>query len=250
MMEEIVYFNKVIKKYGQIRVLDEITFSIRKGESVALIGNNGCGKTTTLKVMCNLILYDKGEVMVYNKKVSPLYVSYKNKFGILLSPTIFVNEFTPQQYLRFICRFQKVAPQEVSHRIDDVIDSFKISFSSSKKISDFSAGDKMKIALAASIIHNPEVLVFDEPFIHLDIQTIDFLLDLINSTKNNKTLFITSHNLDLITGLCRRFLLMEEGKIIDEFLPETEVTREEIKIQIKERIIKKKIDNTKLNWLR
>lgn len=249
-MEELICFNKVIKKYGQILALDEISFSIMRGESVALIGNNGCGKTTTINVLCNLILYNKGEVMVYNKKVSPLYVSYKNKFGILLSPSIFVNEFTPQQYLEFICRFQKVDPQEVSSRIDDVVNFFKISFSNSKKISDFSAGDKMKIALASSIIHNPEVLVFDEPFIHLDIQTIDFLLDLINSIKVNKTLFITSHNLDLITGLSSRFLLMEEGKIIDDFLPEPEISSDKIKAQIKERIIKQKIDNTKLNWLK
>ena len=249
-MEELICFNKVIKKYRQILALNDMSFSIRRGESVALIGNNGCGKTTTINVLCNLILYDKGEVIVYNKKVSPRYVSYKNKFGILLSPPIFVNEFTPQQYLKFICRFQKVDPQEISPRIDDTINSFKISFSNSKKISDFSAGDKMKIALAASIIHNPEVLVYDEPFIHLDIQTIDFLLDLINSIKINKTLFITSHNLDLITSVCSRFLLMEKGKIIDDFIPEAEVSIDKIKRQIKERIIIQKIDNTKLSWLK
>jgi ABC-2 type transport system ATP-binding protein len=248
-MEELISFKNVIKKYGQIRALDEISFSIMKGESVALIGNNGCGKTTTINVLCNLILYDKGDVIVYNKKVTPLYVSYKNKFGILLSPPIFINEFTPQQYFRFICKFQKVDPQEVSDRIDDVINSFKISFFNTKKISDFSAGDRMKIALAAAIIHNPEVLIFDEPFIHLDIQTIDFLLDLISSTKNNKTLFITSHNLDLITKLCGRFLLMEKGKIVDDFLPDKEVNVDEIKIIIRERINKQKMDISKLNWL-
>ena len=107
----------------------------------------------------------------------------------------------------------------------------------------------MKIALAAAIIHNPEVLIFDEPFIHLDIQTVDFLINLINSLKYKKTLFITSHNLDLISGLCFRFLIMEDGKIIDNFLPTEDTPPDKIKNQIKERIIKQKIGHNKLNWL-
>ena len=248
-MEELIKFDKVVKKYGHNIALDELTFSISKGESVALVGNNGCGKTTTINVLCNLISYDKGDVIVFNKKVSSLYVSFKKKFGILLSPPIFVNEFTPLQYLRFICQFQTVDPHEISNRINDLINSFKISFYENKQISDYSAGDKMKIALAAAIIHNPEVLIFDEPFIHLDIQTIDFLINLINSLKYKKTLFITSHNLDLISSLCCRFLIMEDGKIIDNFLPTEDTPPDKIKIQIKERIIKQKIGHNKLNWL-
>ncbi|HCI54594.1 MAG TPA: ABC transporter ATP-binding protein [Bacteroidales bacterium] len=247
-MEEVINFNKVVKKYGRILALDDLTFSINKGESVALIGNNGCGKTTTINVLCNLITYDKGNVMVFNRKVSPHYVTYKNKLGILLSPPIFVNEFTPLQYLKFICKFQKVEPQEISIRVNDLINVFKISYYDRKRIEDFSAGEKMKIALAAAIIHNPDVLVFDEPFVHIDIQTIDVLIELIKSIKNKKTLFITSHNLDLVTNLCNRFLIMKDGKIIGDFLSDEASSIDEIKNQIKEKIIKSKITDKNLSW--
>lgn len=249
-MDKLIHFNNVEKKYGSTVALNGLNFSVSEGESVALVGNNGCGKTTTINIMCNLITYDKGDVFVFNKKITPENVNYKNKIGILLSPPVFVNEFTASQYLRFVCKFQNVDPKEVSARIDDVIDSFNISSSDTKVIAGLSAGEKMKVALAASLIHNPEVLVFDEPFIHLDIQTIDFLTRLINNLINKKTLFITSHNLDLIVNLCKRFLIMEKGKIIDDIKKEEGLSVDMVKNRIKEKFLNERSESIKLDWLR
>jgi ABC-2 type transport system ATP-binding protein len=249
-MEEIINFNSVVKRYGKIPALNGLSFSIKKGESVGLIGNNGCGKTTTINVLCNLIKYDRGIVLVYGKKVTPSYVAYKNKLGILLSPPIFVDEFTPLQYLNFVSKFQKVDQFEINHRINSLINSFNINSYNKKKIGSFSSGDKMKIALAAAIIHNPEVLVFDEPFIHLDIQATEFISSLIKSLRNKKTLLITSHNLELMTNLCSRFLIMEQGKIIDDIVVDENMSVNEIKIQITERILKQNISDRNLDWLK
>lgn len=235
-MEELISFKNVTKYYGNVMALNELTFSINEREIVALVGNNGCGKTTTVNVLCNLIPYEKGEVFVFDKQLTPFYVSYKNRIGFLLSPPIFVNEFSPVEYLRFICKFQGVNRENIESRIKDIIETFEISDSKKKKISDLSAGNKMKIAFASAIIHNPQIVILDEPFIHLDIRTIDLIMNLLSSFRNIKTIFITSHNLDLVLDLCERILLMADGQIIEDLLKTNNLTNEMFKQMIKQKL--------------
>jgi ABC-2 type transport system ATP-binding protein len=249
MMTQIEFIN-VIKRYKNFEALRELSFSLGLNEFTALVGNNGCGKTTTINILTNLISYDSGEVKVFGKRVTPSYVSYKNKLGILLSNSILINEFTPYEYLAFVCKFQNVDSLDIKRRIEDVIDTFKISNSKNKLIGNFSSGDQMKISFASTIIHNPQILILDEPFIYLDIQTIDFLLTLLLSFRKKRTIFITSHNLDLIANLCERFLIMQEGKIIDDIYKDANNSIESIKTLIKERLIIQHNNINLLNWLR
>jgi ABC-2 type transport system ATP-binding protein len=249
-MESQIEFKNVAKKYKETKALNGLSFAIAPNEFVALVGNNGCGKTTTINILCNLISYDSGDVFVFTKKVTQYYISYKNKLGVLLSKPILINEFNPYEYLNFICKFQNVDNTLVNQRIEDVFEVFKIANSKSKKIGNYSSGDKMKISFAAAIIHNPAILILDEPFINLDIQTVDFLLTLLSSFKNKKTLFITSHNLDLISNLCDRFLIMEEGKMIDDISKGPSISSESIKILIKERVVKRETNIDSLRWLK
>jgi ABC-2 type transport system ATP-binding protein len=249
-MKSQIEFIDVVKRYKDTKALNGLSFTIGTNEFVALVGNNGCGKTTTINILCNLISYDSGDVFVFDKKVTPYYVSFKSKLGVLLSRPIFINEFSPYEYLSFVCKFQNVDNNLIQQRIEEVISIFGIANSKSKKIDNYSSGDKMKISFAAAIIHNPLILILDEPFIHLDIQTIDFLVTLLSSFKNKKTLFITSHNLDLVTILCERFLIMEDGRIIADFPKSTYTSLEAIKILIKERIVKHKTNIDTLDWLK
>lgn len=249
-MKAQIEFIDVVKKYKNAKSLCGLSFAIGSNEFVAIVGNNGCGKSTTINILCNLISYDSGHVFVFNKKVTPYYVSYKSKLGVLLSMPIFIKEFSPHEYLNFICKFQNVDDNLREHRIEDMINVFKIANSKVKKIDDYSSGDKIKISFAAAIIHNPSILILDEPFINLDFQTIDFLLTLLSSFKNKKTLFITSHNLDLITNLCERFLIMEEGRIIDDFSKGPNTSIDSIKLLIKGRVIKHIANIDTLGWLK
>jgi ABC-2 type transport system ATP-binding protein len=216
-METLISFESVVKKYGKVTALDEISFSLDRGEIVALVGNNGCGKTTTINVLSNLLPYDGGSIKVFDRKVTPSYVLYKQNLGVLLSPPILVNEFSAYEYLRFVAKFQRVPKSNIEPRIRDLLGLFEIESTNKFKIQEHSAGDKMKIAFAASIIHNPDILVLDEPFVHIDSQTSDFIQSLLKSFVKSKTVLITSHNIDLIVGVCERILIMEKGRITSDF---------------------------------
>ena len=249
-MSSVIFeYNEVKKMYGDLTALDGLTFSVKAEEFIALVGNNGSGKSTTIKTLCNLIPYNYGSIIIFNKKITPFFVSYRSRIGVFLSEPILINEFSPLEYLRFVCKFQGINADETESRGREILDLFTINASTRKKIGDYSSGDKVKISLAASIIHNPELLILDEPFIHLDIKSLDIILNLLLSFKGKKTLFITSHNLDLIYNLCERILIMDGGHIIDDISNSKQIQFPAFKEIVKQRLISKRHTPEIPNWL-
>ena len=248
MCKVIIEFKEVKKNYGTRTALDNLEFSIKTKDFVGLVGNNGSGKSTIINILCNVVPYEKGEVKIFDNLITPWYVSYRTRIGVFLSEPILINEFTPETYLRFVCKFQGLQSSESEYRVKEIIDLFRIQHSKIKKINDYSSGDKVKISLAASFIHNPELLILDEPFIHLDIASIETLQNLLLSFQKRKTLFITSHNLDLIYSLCERILIISEGKIIDEIFNSKQLPIQLFKAEIKEKLLNK-IANESPKWL-
>jgi ABC-2 type transport system ATP-binding protein len=246
-MKNIVEFKSVSKSYNQNTVLEKLSFEVREHDFVALIGNNGCGKTTTISILCNLINYDSGEVIAFEKVVTQDYVSYKNKLGIVLSKPYFIDELTPAEFLQFVGEFQNVPKALIKTRINDVL-SFLNLQSEKKSIEQLSSGSQIKVSLAAALLHNPEMLILDEPFVNLDISTIEKVMGVLKSLKGKKTIFITSHNLDLVGDLCERFLIMDKGKIILELSKNDFNNMEDFKDKIKSSLSVIE-DTINLDWL-
>jgi len=249
-MTNLIEFKHVNKKYKVSEALNDLSFTIGDKETIALVGNNGCGKTTTVNVLSNIIPYNTGEVIAFGKKVTPSYVSYKNKLGILLSPPILIDEFTPYDYLKFVCKFQNVNTNEISERIYELAEFLEVAYLKNKKICEYSSGDKMKIAISAAIIHNPEILIFDEPFIYLDPKTIDFTIHFLKSLKGNKTIFITSNNIDIVLEVCDRILIMERGSIIETFYKNNNIQLVSFKTKILSRLKEINKDYSGFDWLK
>ena len=247
-MKSLVTFNNVKKRYGKVWALNGVNFELKRNDFVALIGNNGCGKTTTVNIICNIINYNTGNIYVEDQALTSNYVSYKSKLGIVLSEPYYIDDFNIVEYWRFVCKFQKIPKDQVSKRIKDILLLLDLENDRKKRIRQLSSGNKMKVTLGAALLHNPEILILDEPFIHLDIKATQNVISILKSFKNKKTLFITSHNLDLVADLCDTFLIMENGKISLELNKSDYDSTENLKNKVKEMLAKENIVND-ISWL-
>jgi len=247
--ENQIWFDNVTKLYSSKPVLNKLSFSIAENEFVALIGNNGCGKTTTINILCNLAPYENGSVYIFGSKVTPAYTSYKTQLGIVLSTHYSITEFSIIDYLSFVGEFQFLKKSEVKARLEDLLRLFELEDHSHKAIKHLSSGNKMKVSLAAALIHNPKILILDEPFVNLDIKSIQTITEIIRGFRGKKTVFITSHNLDLVVDLCDRFLLMENGKILTEISNNEGLTPGELKEKIKAQLISGTSSIKEIEWL-
>lgn len=246
----LIQFDNVAKSYSDKKVLNQLSFSVQENEFVALVGNNGCGKTTTINIACNLVPYDNGEVRIFGSKVTPDYTSYKSRLGVVLSSPYSIEEFSVLDYLSFVGEFQFVAKNEISVRAKDIIRLFELDEYESRAIKNLSSGSKMKVSLAAALIHNPQVLVLDEPFVNLDINTVQNLIGILKSFRGKKTLFITSHSLDLVVELCDRFLIMENGAILAEVRNNEALSSNELKEKIKGYLVSMSYTGKQIDWLK
>ena len=244
-----IRFDGVSKKYSKNIALDKLTFDTGNYNNTALVGNNGCGKTTTINVICNLIKYDYGKAYIFEKLITPSYNSYKNRIGVVLSTQYFINEFSLLEYWKFVCRFQKVPSKEINNRIEDLILLFELHNERNKKIKKLSDGNQMKVSIGAALIHNPELIILDEPFVNLDIKTTERLIAILKGFKKKKKIFITSHHLDLVAELCDGFLIMDEGKIIHKIDKSRVKNQQMIKEHIYHQLTKFK-KNINLAWLK
>ena len=183
------------------------------------------------------------------KKSKKIRSPYRNKLGIVLSEPYYVEEFKVEEYLNFVGKIQKIGRDEIRNRIQETLIFFDLLPYRNTRIKKLSAGNKMKLSLTTALIHNPQLLVFDEPFLNMDIATIETLKNLLNSLKTKKTLFITSHNLDLIIELCDRFLILQNGNISLD-LPKSEFnsSAELIKF-IKQHMTTKSSPPSSISWL-
>ena len=247
-MNPIVTFNNVIKYYGTTLALDELSFELDHGVFTALVGNNGCGKTTTINVLCNLIKYQSGKVLFNNHIVTPKFVSYKGFIGMVLSKPYYVEEFRIKKYWEFVGKFQNIPKNDIKERIEDLLDLLDLKNEEKKQIKNLSSGNQMKVTLGSSLIHNPDMLVLDEPFINIDVETTEKFMNILKGFKGKKTIFITSHNLDLVIELCDNFLIMDKGRIIQNIhktdFKNTTTLKEKVK-----KILVKEYKEINLSWL-
>lgn len=208
-----ITFKSVNKKFEKSHVLKDMTFSIKQNEIVGIIGNNGAGKSTLIHLMANLLPFNSGEILVFDKKLTANYLSYKSKTGFILSKPFYIEDFSTIEYLKFVGKFQDIPSDILRKRSRDLIEKLNIT-EPEKPISKLSKGNQMKVSIIASLVHNPSLLLYDEPFINLDIDSQEILKSLLKSMKGKKTILITSHNLDLVLDVCDRFLVIDNGQLI------------------------------------
>lgn len=200
------------KNYGTQKAVNDISFSIAKGEIVGFLGPNGAGKSTTMKMITGYLTADAGKAMVCGEDVAVAPISVKNKIGYLPETNPLYPEMYVREYLDFIAGVHQITDKKKA--IDSVIELTGLTIESKKKISQLSKGYKQRVGLAAALIHDPEVLILDEPTSGLDPNQIIEIRNVIKAQGKNKTVLFSSHILQEVTAICDRVIIISRGQIV------------------------------------
>lgn len=206
------------KGYHGVNVVNIPQLTIKRGESIGLIGNNGAGKTTLFRMILDLIRPDSGEVLSQEKNVSSSEV-WKEYTASYLDEGFLIDHLTPEEYFQFIGGLHDKNKTQVDAELQNFTEFFNGEIlDRGKYIRDLSKGNQTKVGVAACLIQNPQLLMLDEPFANIDPSTQIRLKTIIKNLNKEKqiTCLISSHDLNHVTELCDRILLMEKGKIIKD----------------------------------
>ena len=209
-----ITIEKVNKFYGKQQALADVSFSLKKGEVVGFLGPNGAGKSTLMKIICCYLQQDSGKVQVCDLDTQEQDLLVKAKIGYLpehnpLYPNMFVKE-----YLSFVGRIYKI--YNLKNRITEIIEQTGLSIEQSKKIGELSKGFKQRVGLAAALIHNPKILILDEPTTGLDPNQLVEIRNLIKEVGRDKTILLSTHIMQEVDKMCNRVIIINKGKIVDD----------------------------------
>ena len=206
------------KKFGEQTALNDINISIGKNEIIGLLGPNGAGKTTLMKSIVGILKIDEGEIIFNDKNIVENDIEAKKNIGFLPENNPLYNEMYVKEYLNFAADLHKIPKT----RVDDIIDLVGITPEKSKKISQLSKGYKQRVGLAQAILHEPDLLILDEPTNGLDPNQILEIRNVIKEIGKEKTVILSTHIMQEVEALCSRVILIHQGNIImdspiDEF---------------------------------
>lgn len=202
----------ISKNYGAQKALDNISFSIKKGEIVGFLGPNGAGKSTLMKILTTYITADEGEAKVNGHDVSSEIKSVQKSVGYLPEHNPLYLDLYIREYLAFNADIYKVPKS----RIEEVIQLTGLTPESSKKIGQLSKGYRQRVGLACALLHDPEVLILDEPTTGLDPNQLVEIRELIKNIGKNKTVFLSTHIMQEVEAICERVIIINNGKLVTD----------------------------------
>src|SRR5687767_8354354 len=200
------------KTYGEQKAVDNISFTVNKGEIVGFLGPNGAGKSTTMKMITGYLQPTTGTTEVNGISVQSHPIEAKKKIGYLPEANPLYYDMYVKEYLGFIADVHKVKNKQ--QRINQIIETVGLTPESRKKTGQLSKGYKQRVGLAAAIIHDPEVLILDEPTTGLDPNQILEIRELIRQLGRNKTVLFSTHILQEVEALCDRIIIINKGTLV------------------------------------
>jgi ABC-2 type transport system ATP-binding protein len=199
--------------YGQQKAVDDISFTANSNEIVGFLGPNGAGKSTTMKIITGYLFADSGEAQVNGLNVRSNAVEAKKHIGYLPEGNPLYHDMYVREYLQFAGEIHNLK-NGIKKRIEDVINITGLSPESNKKTGQLSKGYKQRVGLAAALLHDPEILILDEPTTGLDPNQIVEIRQLIRELGKNKTVLFSSHILQEVESVCDRVIIINKGKIV------------------------------------
>ena len=224
----------ISKNYGSQKALDEISFSVQKGEIVGFLGPNGAGKSTLMKILTTYLGADAGSAAVNGFDVQTQTKEVQKSIGYLPEHNPLYTDLYVREYLAFNAEVYGVA----KNRIDEVIQLTGLSAEAHKKIGQLSKGYRQRVGLANALLHDPAVLILDEPTTGLDPNQLVEIREVIKNVGKNKTVFLSTHIMQEVEAICDRVIIIDQGKIVTDKKIEAAVKT------LEEQIIEVEFDQT------
>lgn len=203
------------KTYGDKKAVDNISFTIEDGEIFAFIGPNGAGKTTTIKSIVGILDFEDGEILINGKNIKEKAMQCKQEMAYIPDNPDMYESLKAIDFLNFVADVYGVSKELREERIKKYADLFNITSNLGDPISSYSHGMKQKLAIITALVHEPKVLVLDEPFVGLDPNAVFNLKEIMKEMCNRGTsIFFSTHILEVAEKLCDRVAIIKQGKII------------------------------------
>jgi ABC-2 type transport system ATP-binding protein len=219
-METMIAVQDLTKYYGLTPAISHLSFEVGKGEIVGFLGPNGAGKTTTLKILAGFLSPTAGVARINGHDCVTESLAVRRSLGYLPETAPLYNELTVSQFLRFAARAKGVAAKDEQAELDRVIDSCLLTGVRNTLTSSLSKGFRQRVGLAQALLHNPPLLILDEPTIGLDPSQIVEIRQLIKDLSGDHTVILSSHILPEVSQLCQRVIIINKGQIVASDTPE------------------------------
>ena len=208
------------KSFGKIKALNNLNIDIKRGELLGIIGPNGAGKTTAIRITCCILKPDSGDIQVDGMSIHQEQIKIKSMIGYLPEEPNLYERFKAKDLLHYFAELYGVPKGEIDGRIKELLELVGMSHRAEDRINTFSKGLRQRIGIARALIHDPQILIFDEPTMGLDPATANNIREFIRKLKGEKTIILCTHYMDEADSLCDRVAILNQGKIMDMGTPE------------------------------
>ena len=203
------------KRFGSTVALDDVSFEVQKGETFGLLGPNGAGKTTTIQLLCGLLKPDSGTVTL-DGKTDPTLVEVRLSLGVVPQTMAIYEELSAQENLRFFGRIYGLSGRLLKERVNNCLEIAGLAQRSKERVSKYSGGMKRRLNMVCSLLHEPPLLLLDEPTVGVDPQSRNSIFDTIEvMKKQGRTIIYTTHYMEEAERICDRVAILDHGKILD-----------------------------------
>ncbi len=213
------------KRYGRVTAVDDVSFRVERGEILGFLGPNGAGKTTTMRVLTGYMPPTEGRAVVAGFDISEQAVEAKRRIGYLPETPPLYPEMTVQEYLDFVAKIKGVAGAERASRVRTAMEKTRVGEVAGRHCGKLSKGYRQRVGLAQAILHNPDVLVLDEPTAGLDPKQIIETRELIKSLAGDHTIILSTHILPEVSQTCQRVVIINKGRVVAVDTPENLTAR-------------------------
>jgi len=214
-LESIISIKNLRMSYGNETVLNGINIEIPRGQIIGYIGTNGAGKSTTIKIMLGILEGYEGKVEILGQDISNGSIEYKKKIGYVPELADIYENLTAYEYISFLGEIYELDQEKLIDRATKLMKLFGTNGAMHSRISSYSKGMKQKLLIICSLIHNPDILFFDEPLSGLDANSVMVFKEVMNTlAKKGKTIFYSSHIMDVVEKVSDRILLLNNGRIV------------------------------------